>query len=139
MERVRLTERAMIITSALNYMRDRPFKYGEFDCHIFAADIVRMYTFVDYAESFRGKYHDEKSAYKIVTQNGGPAEFVSKVLGKESRASFMAHVGDVVAYRVEDRKIMIGVCVGARAVFLNQRGGFEFRELGECLCSWEIE
>ena len=134
-----LKERALLITAALADMRNREFKYGDFDCHIFAADIVRMYTLKDYAASFRGTYKDEKSAYRIVTSHGGPIDFVTALLGVTTRPVFHARIGDVMALKIEERKIAIGVCLGSRAVFLNPKGGFEFRELSDCLCSWEIE
>lgn len=130
--------RSILIDSALRTMIGREFKYGEFDCHLFAADIVLTYTDIDYGASFRGTYTTERDAYRIILQHGGAAEFVTALLGKSSRPVFHAHVGHVMAYKVSDKKLAIGVCIGARAVFLNSTGGFEFRALDECLCSWEV-
>ena len=134
-----VNERSMLIESAMRAINGRVFKYGDFDCHIFAADIALTYTDVDYAKPFRGTYSDARGAQAIVDQHGGSVAFVTELVGKDPQPVFHARVGDVMAYRVNDKKIATGICIGARAVFLGLNGGFEFRALDECLCSWKVE
>jgi hypothetical protein len=139
MKTANVNERSILIGGALAAMKDREFEYGVFDCHLFPADIVKTYTDKDYGESFRGTYSTEKEAYRIIAKHGGAVEFVNALLERQPQPVFHACVGDLMAYKVSDKKVALGVCIGGRAVFLNVKGGFEHRELAECLCSWKVE
>lgn len=51
---------------------DQPFKWGELDCALFAADAVSLMTGQDLASEFRGKYDSEEGAQKVLSAaNGG--------------------------------------------------------------------
>ena len=49
---------------------DTPFKWGTFDCCLFAANAVHAMTGKDFAEPFRGKYTTEKGAAKALIKYG---------------------------------------------------------------------
>ncbi|MGA8109357.1 MAG: hypothetical protein WB974_07965 [Acidobacteriaceae bacterium] len=43
-----------------------PFAWGTNDCCLFPADAIEAFTGVDLASDFRGKYHDEASAFALI-------------------------------------------------------------------------
>jgi hypothetical protein len=49
--------------------RATPFKWGEHDCCLFAADAVIAITGIDLASDFRGTYDSELSAMRIINAN----------------------------------------------------------------------
>lgn len=49
-----------------NARRDVPFAWGVHDCCLFPADAILALTGVDIADDFRGKYHDEASAFALI-------------------------------------------------------------------------
>ena len=51
---------------AFRARRNMPFMWGENDCALFAADVVRAFTGVDIAADFRGKYTDEAGAFALI-------------------------------------------------------------------------
>ena len=51
--------------------RTAPFVWGKHDCCLFCADSAVIICGVDPAESYRGKYHDERSAYRMLQKIGG--------------------------------------------------------------------
>jgi hypothetical protein len=43
-----------------------PFEWGVNDCCTFAANAIQAFTAVDIADQFRGRYHDEASAFALI-------------------------------------------------------------------------
>ena len=50
--------------------RERPFVWGEHDCCLFCADAAVLICGTDPAEPYRGKYHDEQSAWQALSDYG---------------------------------------------------------------------
>lgn len=71
----------------------RPFKWGENDCCLFAADDVRAITGTDPAERLRG-YKGFAGAQRLIARAGGLRELVIGILG-EPLAPTLARQGDV--------------------------------------------
>jgi hypothetical protein len=76
-------------TALAEFIHERltsPFVWGQNDCCLFACDAVLAMTGVDLAASFRGKYSDTKSAYKLIKSyaGGGLSEFADKVAAENS-------------------------------------------------------
>jgi hypothetical protein len=46
--------------------RNRPFRYGQWDCCLFAADALREITGVDIAADLRGRYTSRRAAYDLI-------------------------------------------------------------------------
>lgn len=49
----------------------KPFAWGVHDCCLFAANGIQAMTGVDVAEDFRGKYHDEATAFATIKEVTG--------------------------------------------------------------------
>lgn len=50
--------------------RHAPFVWGKHDCCLFCADAAVIICGIDPAEEYRGKYHDQSSAYKLLKKIG---------------------------------------------------------------------
>jgi hypothetical protein len=70
----------------LREQRSAPFAWGSNDCCMFAANAIESYTGVDIAADFRGKYHDEASAFALIKTVTGA--------GLDPRTA----IGDAAAY-----------------------------------------
>jgi hypothetical protein len=108
--------------------RARPFRWGAWDCCLFAVNGVRAITGVDLAAQYRGRYHTWLGATRIL--GGDMLAFVDAV-AKENRiarhADFRdASPGDVVMAHVGERPTL-GLANPIRlAVFATQDGLAEF-------------
>lgn len=78
--------------------RTRPFRWGEWDCCLFAADAVHAITGHDYAAAYRGKYSTELGAVRALKRygQGSLAATMDALLGNRV-AACTAMRGDVVA------------------------------------------
>ncbi|MCL2761446.1 MAG: hypothetical protein FWD70_07360 [Desulfuromonadales bacterium] len=113
-----------------------PFKWGEHDCCLFAADAVLEITGIDYAEKFRGKYADMENATKLIKQNGGNmSEMINGLLETPIKPA-LAQRGDVVMYETEDGPAL-GICTGVNAVFAAPTG-LNTRPTLDCQYAWRI-
>ena len=71
-----------------------PFKWGEMDCVLMAADAVKALHGYDPAEGFRGTYHTPIGAYRVIRRLGGLESICSKALGMEVSPNF-TQLGDI--------------------------------------------
>ncbi|MDE2099248.1 MAG: hypothetical protein KGL39_18485 [Patescibacteria group bacterium] len=88
------------------------FAWGTHDCALFAADGILAMTGVDIAADFRGKYHDEASAFALIRQlTGGStvadaAAWCAKKSGMpEWKFPLLAQRGDLVVLEESGRLI----------------------------------
>lgn len=88
-----------------------PFKWGEQDCVLWAADTVFAITGEDPAKEFRGAYDSALSAARVLREAGGMEKLVSEKMGGTPVDSRLANVGDVVLV-LQDGEPMLGVCNG---------------------------
>lgn len=63
----------------------RPWRWGEADCTMFAADWVRLVTGLDPAERCRGRYATELQARRLMRRGGG---FVGLIGAEMERLGF---------------------------------------------------
>jgi hypothetical protein len=47
------------------------FKYGEFDCFLFVADVIEAMTGTDIAAPFRGRYNTRRTAFQVASGDFG--------------------------------------------------------------------
>ncbi|WP_295560634.1 hypothetical protein [uncultured Sphingomonas sp.] len=94
------------------------FVWGRLDCALFAAGAVEAMTGVDPAADFRGRYSTPNGAVRALRRYGaGTLEATIAARFGEIRTAF-ARRGDLVL--VDG---MVGVCVGADAVFIGETDG----------------
>lgn len=77
---------------------EEPFKWGVNDCLLFAGVCVERLTGIDFHSQYRN-YDDECGAYKIINDNGGVVNLISKHLGNYHRNYKKAGRGDVVVFK----------------------------------------
>lgn len=121
---------------AISEARTKEFKYGDFDCMLFAADIVKAMTGVDYAERFRGRYDSEKGAYEIIEEYGTPVDLLTAVIGSPPIHPAQAMRGDVVL--AELPLPTAGVCMGVACAFPTAKG-LRFLPRSVITHAWRIQ
>jgi hypothetical protein len=94
--------------------KDKAFKYGTWDCCIFTAGAVQIVTGFNHITEF--KYKTKKTAEKLLKEGGGIEAILDSKFDRKS-IPCMAKRGDIILYNKA-----IGVCVGNKAIFLNEEG-----------------
>ena len=115
--------------------RHRPFRWGEHDCVLFAADVVKALTGVDHASPFRGLYDSPAQAMRIAARYGGLRGAVCTFLGQEINPKF-AQRGDVVLMKNGGR-LVLGACVGAKCVCPGETG-LVFLKMRDAIAAWKV-
>ena len=118
----------------------REFHYGNFDCVLFACDVIEALTGQDPAKDHRGKYSGEEEAKNMLLGlvaskapgatglygEGGALEKLAddfaRSRGYEEIGRMFAQRGDIALGDVGGMK-GLGACVGRQFVFLNPAGG----------------
>lgn len=95
----------------------RPWAWGEFDCLLFLADWVERSTGIDPAGEYRGVYHDECSARRLIKSVGGIAALVERCAARvgfiETQAPRRGDIGLVRVGLKRFRERIIMVPMGA--------------------------
>lgn len=117
--------------------RARPFRYGEWDCCVLAADWVLACTGADVMAPWRGTYRDKRSAVRILARLGGLHRTGGHVMLGEPIPALQARRGDVVLREDPALGPALGICLGARAAFPGP-SGLVFRPVKECRQAWRI-
>lgn len=104
----------------------RQFKWGEFDCCLFAADVIKILTGDDPAKEFRGTYTTARQALRLVKNSGGSVGMIGAGLGFQEIPPLYAGVGDIMRLRLPGTMVQFGgigaVCLGPTIAFLNKNG-----------------
>lgn len=114
--------------------RHAPFKWGENDCCLFAADWVLELTGDDHAKQYRGKYSDEKGAARIIKRRGGMRAFAQDL--KERANVRLAQRGDVVLAVIDERETYGVADVGV--YFAPGVDRLEARPMSEVIAAFEV-
>jgi hypothetical protein len=96
-----------------------PFKWGENDCCLFAADCVNIITGHDPASDMRG-YTDQRGAVRILSEMGG-VEGVASARAGEEIAPALSQPGDIGLIHCEDRPTL-AVCMGGHWIAPGELG-----------------
>jgi hypothetical protein len=122
-----------------------PFVWGENDCALFCADGIEAMTGVDIAKDFRGKYHDEASAFALIkTVTGGEtvadaAAWCAKKAGlDEWKRPLFARRGDLVVVNDTDRTISGLIHLSGRHVVAVGERGLKRLPLESIERAWHV-
>jgi hypothetical protein len=124
-------------------VRDREFKWGEFDCCIFACDAVREQTGLDLAAEFRGIYFSYGSAVKMMRRfcGGGVEQVAEKVTAQFNIPEvprLCARRGDVMLLDTERGPALGIVGLDGWMVFGASFKGLSRTPLVLCRRAWRI-
>jgi hypothetical protein len=111
------------LAAALEAARDKPFRWGEHDCGLFAGDCVLAMTGVDPVALYRGQYTDEDGARAtmLALTGGGLRAVWNAALGQAMTNVRFAKRGDVVLVEVGDVEAT-GIVAGSRVACLSVAG-----------------
>lgn len=123
------------LAAALDAVRDLPFVWGERDCCLWTADVVRVLTGVDFAASWRGRYRSASGAWRRLARAGGLARVVTDLLGAPI-APLSARRGDVVLALL-DSGASLGVVTDRGGAF-KATVGISFLPLSGCVSAWRV-
>ena len=111
------------LAAALEAARDKPFRWGKFDCGLFAGDCVLAMTDVDPVALYRGQYTDEDGARAtmLALSGGGLRAVWNAALGPAMNNVRFAKRGDVVLVEVGGVEAT-GIVAGSRVACLSEAG-----------------
>ncbi|MBB6144708.1 hypothetical protein HNQ77_002664 [Silvibacterium bohemicum] len=124
---------------------NKPFKWGEWDCCLAAADGIKVQTGVDIAADFRGKYTDQASAFatiKAITGGSTVADAAAYCANKfglsEWKYPLMAQRGDLVV--VEDAGNLVAglVHLNGRHVVVVAEDGLHRVSISKVKRAWRV-
>jgi hypothetical protein len=123
--------------------RARPFRYGVFDCCLWACDAIAALTGEDPGRPYRGAYSTAAEAEAVLVRDGGVrgiAETIARARGFAPTPAPLARRGDIVLARIRERD-MLGVCLGAKAAFARLPEGLAFLRMRSplILTCWRID
>ncbi|MGQ8367144.1 DUF6950 family protein [Glaciecola sp. 1036] len=126
----------------INYVQTHiqtPFKYGEFDCCLFACDAVIEMTGKDPAIRYRGKYSTKRGALKALKSIGGGSieSAFTKMFG-DMDVPLSAMRGDVVLVETEQGPAA-AVYLGANNVAAASEAGVIYLPFSSIQGVWHID
>lgn len=111
------------------------FKWGELDCCMFAADVVKEMTGHDYAWKFRNKYKSKFGAMRAIAEYGSLSGLVTVNVGP-MRRPLEARRGDFVIADMPEGEA-VGIADGDGAMFLAETGLVRV-PLSVCKGCWHV-
>ena len=123
------------LDAAIEAARKKPFAWGEHDCCLWAANVVRDLVGVDFAAEYRGRYSDPRGALEQLAAHGGMETIATGALGDPIPAK-MAQRGDVVLVTSEGRPAL-AICAGATAAAPGQ-DALVFVPMAQWVKAWRV-
>jgi len=123
-----------ILAREIDSATNRPFVWGECDCCLFAAGVVKAMTGKDYASEFRGKYKSARGALGALKRYG-KGDLEKTMDSKLPRTSSPGR-GDVVMTIVNGMQAL-GICVG-RACAFKSPDGLSFIDTSDITAAWAV-
>ena len=118
--------------------RNSKFAWGQLDCCLYAANVLKAITGIDYAKDLRNRYSTKFGATRVIKESGAKdvIDIVSNQLNSVPlRDVDNAKLGDLVAKK-EGKGYSIGVCDGTFGVFIGEEGLYLFNK-NKCLYYWK--
>src|SRR3990170_2470650 len=110
------------LDAAIEAARVRPWRWGDHDCVLFAADLVLAMTGIDPMRGLRGRYNTAIGAARIIRRTGGgdlegAVASILGGLGYPTIAVTEAQRGDAILFTgvvLPDATLVpaVGICVG---------------------------
>ena len=120
--------------------REKPFKWGQHDCALWAMDVRTALTGAPEAP-WRGKYSTVKGAAARMAKMGyGSLEAAGDgILGERHEFPLMAKRGDIVLAEIggDDWPEAFGVCVGASGAFVTPEG-LTLHPMSAVKAAWKV-
>jgi len=107
-----------------------PFAWGSNDCCLFPADAILAFTGVDLATDFRGKYHDEASAFALIKSITGGTTAADAAAYCATKHGLVERAHPLTAQRGDLVVIGNGTSLIAGIVHLNGRHVISVGESG---------
>lgn len=119
--------------------RSRPFRWGENDCALFAADWVREATGRDPAAAFRGRYATAAGAVRALKRYGAGDLIATwtALEGAPLESPRLAQRGDVVAVE-SGEGAALSICLDERIAVVTPDGGLGFLPLSAAVVAWRV-
>jgi hypothetical protein len=133
--------RTVLVREAINNASLNRFRWGKLDCCLFAADVVRSYTGIDYAYEYRDAYGTREQSYKIINQHGSIKEMVTNLLGIEPIAQPIGlDHGDLALVEMPliVNSPIVGVIFGDMIVMKGKRKMHDL-PIDAGICYWHVE
>lgn len=119
--------------------QSKEFKYGSFDCVIFAADAVKLVTGIDPIYEGRGEYKDLKSGLELIRKYRHSQADIMDFYFRRYDNKKRAKRGDI-AMKVIDGQPGFGIVwQGGKVLFLYEGRGFVQYDKMDCLLIWEVD
>lgn len=137
------------LVALIEAKKAEPFKFGTFDCSLWAMMAIEQVNGIALYERYIGTYSKPIGALKKLRQIDDveqPIDLFKKYLGEPQPIS-MAKSGDVVFTSTEGLEFdlpsdidvfgpVIGVCYGAKSIFVGEEGLIFVDTLGLDGCLW---
>ena len=124
------------LDAAIRAAKGRPFSWGDHDCTLFAANVVRELTGEDPAAMYRGTYSNKEEADTAIVEAGSLETLVIAALG-EPISPKLAQRGDVVMIETEEDGEALGICLDHRAAFAAPVG-VTLLKMSRCSKAWRV-
>lgn len=126
---------------AIEAARERPFRWGEHDCALFACGVVLAMTGTDLAGEFRGLYGSGEEAERIVSDSGGLKALCGSVAARFGLAEIpraYARRGDVVLVPAgPGGSLALAICDG-RFALSTQESGLVAVPMASAVKAWRV-
>lgn len=109
--------------------KDNKFKYGKWDCFIFAVQAVKIISGKDYSKG--NKYKSKKDGLALLKTKGGYLNVLDNLFSRIDNIN-LTQRGDLVYYEGA-----IGICIGAKSIFVNEEG-YTFINTNEAQAAYKV-
>ncbi len=126
---------------AIDALRDTPFQWGRADCVLAVVDIVLAMTGSDIAGEYRGRYTEQRGAYRLLGKYAGAGlEAAAAKRFRELAAPeivvALARRGDVLLFDGAAEP-SLAICIGQHAAAMGE-AGLLFIPALDCRRAWRI-
>ena len=115
----------------------KKFKYGMFDCAVFASDWVYLITGIDPIKEGRGRYKDLRNGALLIKHFRGSYENIMGHYFQEHKKPSFAQRGDIVLRNMDGVPAFGIIGSNGRAYFKSEDGLFDY-SAKDCVKAWRV-